>query len=120
MYTHSTTTIYLSLSAQVAKSNFFMKSPVYKGRLYLSLVNISEPSLIVAASGNDLVSSLHIPLALPGTLRRGGGSDLGHKIGRGSLFEFLLYENGKPFNHWYLNFFISFDFYFLPPSFLSC
>ena len=29
VYTHSMTTIYLSLSAQVAKSTFFMKSPVY-------------------------------------------------------------------------------------------
>ena len=28
VYTHSMTTIYLSLSAQVAKSTFFMKSPV--------------------------------------------------------------------------------------------
>ena len=28
VYTHSKTTIYLSLSAQVAKSTFFMKSPV--------------------------------------------------------------------------------------------
>ena len=30
VYTHSTTTIYLSLSAQVANSTFFMKSPVLK------------------------------------------------------------------------------------------
>ena len=30
VYTHSMTTIYLSLSAQVAKSTFFMKSPVVK------------------------------------------------------------------------------------------
>ena len=28
VYTHLKTTIYLSLSAQVAKSTFFMKSPV--------------------------------------------------------------------------------------------
>ena len=28
VYTHSMTTIYLSLSAQVARSTFFMKSPV--------------------------------------------------------------------------------------------
>ena len=31
VYTHSVTTIYLSLSAQVAKSTFFMKSPVAEG-----------------------------------------------------------------------------------------
>ena len=29
VYTHSKATIYLSLSAQVAESTFFMKSPVY-------------------------------------------------------------------------------------------
>ena len=30
VYTHSKTTIYLSLSAQVVKGTFFMKSPVVK------------------------------------------------------------------------------------------
>ena len=35
VYTHSMTTIYLSLSAQVAKSTFFMKSPVAEGTFFM-------------------------------------------------------------------------------------
>ena len=34
VYTHSLTTIYLSLSARVAKSTFFIQSPVAKKKLY--------------------------------------------------------------------------------------
>ena len=34
LYTHSMTTIYLSLSAQVAKSTFFMKSSVAKSMVW--------------------------------------------------------------------------------------
>ena len=32
VYTHSMTTIYLSQSAQVAKSTFFMKSPLFEDK----------------------------------------------------------------------------------------
>ena len=40
VYTHSMTTIYLSVSAQVAKSTFFMKSPVcIYYNLYLIFIN---------------------------------------------------------------------------------
>ena len=39
VYTHSMTTIYLSLSAQVAISTFFMKSPLYD-KMFKILLNI--------------------------------------------------------------------------------
>ena len=42
VYTHSMTTIYLSLSAQVAISTFFMKSPLYNsgrcGKMLISTI----------------------------------------------------------------------------------
>ena len=40
VYTHSMTTIYLSLSAQVAISTFFMKSPLLLSRLYKNVIDI--------------------------------------------------------------------------------
>ena len=36
VYTHSMTTIYLSLVVQVAKSTFLMKSPVFKLKIVLA------------------------------------------------------------------------------------
>ena len=64
VFTHSMMTIYLSLSVQVAKSNFFMKSPASvperkKGtKLYLIIKNnFNVPRL---AGGLHMVSNSHI------------------------------------------------------------
>ena len=46
VYTHSMTTIYLSLSAQVAISTFFMKSPLSHTSIYIILFAVGCKRLV--------------------------------------------------------------------------
>ena len=70
VYTHSMKTIYRSLSAQVARSTFFMKSPVsssiiWKKKNLYHIITIGDKDILVISTRNvEIINSIAMETSL--------------------------------------------------------